>query len=300
MFLTTVEVRRSALSYFDVDSTKLSRKRADVLFRKTLGSSPKDVGDIWYDICSQDAMMPEKEKSLYGFKRYILAHYWLFTYQRNSDLYASRFKMPERNCRGAPVRKWIKRIAALKELKITWDESIDDPNGPILVLTVDGTDFRMHEPKHPTLPRDSKQCSHKHKHACARYEVAVSVFKPKICWISGPWKGGKPDKEIMKESGLLDKIPEGKLVIADGGYSIKDQQSRKKLSLPQTTDSKELQNFKSRARLRQETVNSRLHNFGCLSTLAFRHGYDYHKDAFEAVCVICQYQMDNGSEPFAV
>jgi hypothetical protein len=107
-------------------------------------------------------------------------------------------------------------------------------------------------------------------------------------------------EEIMKESGFLDKIPQGKLVIADGGYSVKDKQSRTKLALPQTTDSKELQNFKSRARLRQETVNSRLHNFGCLSTLAFRHGYDYHKDAFEAVCVICQYQMDNGSEPFAV
>jgi hypothetical protein len=300
MFLTTTEVRRIALSYLDVDCSKISTSRASKLFKQYLGSLPKDIGDIWFDICCLGDTMPEKEKSLHGFKRYILSHYWLWTYQRNSQMCAFTFKICERNCRGEPVRRWVKRIAALKKWKITWDDSIDDPSGPVFVLTVDGIDFRMNEPKHPTLPRDSKQCSHKHKHACARYEVGVSVFKPKICWISGPYKGGMPDKEVIKKSGLLDKVPEGKLVIADGGYTIKAKELRAKLALPNTTDPKELYNFKSRARLRQETVNSRLTNFGCLSTHSFRHGYDYHKDVFEAVCVICQYQMDNGAEPYAV
>lgn len=229
-----------------------------------------------------------------------MAHHWLWTYQRSSHLYASRLNICERYCRGEPIRKWIKRIAALKTLKIKWDESIDDPEGSVFVLTVDGTDCRMDEPSHPTLPRDTKQCSHKHHHAASRYEIGLNVFKSQICWLSGPHRGGLPDKEIIKVSGLLHRVPVGKLVIADGGYAIADTELKKKISLPSRTDSKRLHNFKSRARLRHETLNSRLKNFECLFTHSFRHGYDYHKDVFEAVCVTVQYQMDNGAELFAV
>ena len=68
---------------------------------------------------------------------------------------------------------------------------------------------------------------------------------------------------------------------------------------PNTFDSKKLQNFKSRARLRQETFNGRLKYFSVLSE-TFRHSIAKHKLAFEAICVIVQYQMDNGSPIFDV
>jgi hypothetical protein len=70
-------------------------------------------------------------------------------------------------------------------------------------------------------------------------------------------------------------------------------------STPNPMDSKKLQNFKSRARLRQETFNGRLKTFCSLSAL-FQHGFNKHKFVVEAVVVIVQYQMDNGSPIFAV
>jgi hypothetical protein len=77
MFLTTAEVRLIGLSYLDVDCSKISTSRASILFKQYLGSSPKVVGDIWFDICCLDDTMSEKEKALYGFKGCILSHCWL-------------------------------------------------------------------------------------------------------------------------------------------------------------------------------------------------------------------------------
>jgi hypothetical protein len=72
------------------------------------------------------------------------------------------------------------------------------------------------------------------------------------------------------------------------------------LALPNHRDSKALYSFKSRAQLRQETFNGRLNLFDVLNQ-TFRHGFDKHsKLAIEAVCVIVQYQMDNGRPIFDV
>jgi hypothetical protein len=90
-----------------------------------------------------------------------------------------------------------------------------------------------------------------------------------------------------------------KLTIADRGYKSKDKAERDLFSIPNLHDSKELSNFKSRVRLRQETFNGRLKCFNSLSS-TFRHGFDTHQHVFEAVVVTVQYQMDNGSPIFAV
>jgi hypothetical protein len=72
------------------------------------------------------------------------------------------------------------------------------------ILAVDGTDFRMWEGKHPTLPIDHSQCSHKFKHGAVEYEIAISTYSSKICSISGPHAGGKHDLTILRE-GLKQK-----------------------------------------------------------------------------------------------
>ena len=64
-------------------------------------------------------------------------------------------------------------------------------------------------------------------------------------------------------------------------------------------DAKDLHAFKTRARLRHETFNGRLKMYGILQK-RFRHSFDIHIFAFEAVVVTVQYQMDNGSPIFAV
>lgn len=133
----------------------------------------------------------------------------------------------------------------------------------------------------------------------------LSLNESRCLWINGPFRGGKHDVDIFTSS-LVDRIPAGKFVIADRGYKCKRAAHRAKVSLPSSTDSKELANFKMRARCRQETFNARLKKFESLSGALFRHGggADAGREFFGivivAVCVIVQYQMDNGRELFAI
>jgi hypothetical protein len=152
--------------------------------------------------------------------------------------------------------------------------------------------------KHPTLPIDRKQCSHKFNHAAVKYEIFLSVFEPKCIWISGPRRGAKHAITIFRE-GLKDKVKDGKKSIVDRGYISNKPDERRMLSQPSALDSKELNNFKSRARLRQETFNGRLKYFNALAQ-TFRHTIPQHRLVLEAVCVIVQYQMDNGRPIFDV
>jgi len=71
------------------------------------------------------------------------------------------------------------------------------------------------------------------------------------------------------------------------------------MSTPNRLDEEELKAFKRRARSRQESFNSRLKNFGALEQ-RFRHGQEKHKIVFEAICVICQTQLETGSPLFEV
>jgi uncharacterized membrane protein len=58
-----------------------------------------------------------------------------------------------------------------------------------------------------------------------------------------------------------------------------------------------LRKFKSRAQSHHESFYAQLKVFWCLD-VRFCHGIEKHKIAFEAVCVICQYQLENGSPLF--
>ncbi len=105
---------------------------------------------------------------------------------------------------------------------------------------------------------------------------------------------------VRAVGGLKEKMSGaiGKKAIADRGYKS-SQLDEQFLSTPDSMDPAELNNFKSRARIRQETFNGRLKKYESLQQ-TFRHGERKHKDVLEAVCVIVQYQMDNGSKLFAV
>jgi predicted metal-dependent HD superfamily phosphohydrolase len=54
-------------------------------------------------------------------------------------------------------------------------------------------------------------------------------------------------------------------------------------------------NLKSQALLHQVTFNGPCQFFGALCQTV-RHNPDNHVHTFEAICVIVQYQMDNGSK----
>ena len=180
----------------------------------------------------------------------------------------------------------------------------------IIALSTDGVDFKKNEDKHPTLPRDNSACSHKMNHGAVKYEVTLAVQRAKCVHIAGPFKGGIHDMEMFRQGGLKEKllslnrtirgVRQVKLCLGDGIYHSKvDPRENELFSIPNRYDSKELNNFKSRGRLRHETLNSRLKFFNALA-LPFRHGFNDHKFVFEAIVVIVQYQMDNGSPIFAV
>ena len=87
----------------------------------------------------------------------------------------------------------------------------------------------------------------------------------------------------------------GKKGSGDGGYHGHPNE----LSTPNSHDSKEVNTFKGRALKRQEKFNGKTKNFDSLSG-RFRHSVDRFKNCFEAVCVICQYQIENGSPLYDV
>ena len=72
--------------------------------------------------------------------------------------------------------------------------------------------------------------------------------------------------DMFRESGLMKKMKDnGKVCIADRGFQSKKANERRLFAYPDYMDSKELGNFKTRARLRQETFNRRLKHFEALS-----------------------------------
>jgi DDE superfamily endonuclease len=150
---------------------------------------------------------------------------------------------------------------------------------------------------------DPEMCSPKLNHAAYAYEIGVSTRRSAIIWVNGPFKAGTyTDIKIFREKGLMQQMPNGKKAIADKGYNGEPTF----LATPNRMDSQILKKFKRRSRARHESLNARLKNFKCLSH-TWRHGSLLgddrdlkHQAAFEAVCVIAQYDMEIGKGLFDV
>jgi hypothetical protein len=301
MFLSVQDVLDKGLRYLNVDvERRMSKDGRIEKFHKHFGSSPLVLATMWYDLTVTEipgAMLSKMEKQR-GFKMFLVAHYYLWTYEKNADLLASRWDMCVSYAKGKHLWVWIGRIAQLKHKVIVWPEEWNGNNNvQIYCASIDGTDFNVWEKKHPTLTIDKDQCSKKYKHGALKYQIVLSVHNAKCVAIFGPRRGGEHDQTMLHNSGILDKLREGNLVIVDRGYI--DQNHKNKLAWPNIQNSPAVTNFESRTRLRQETFNGRLKFFSILKK-QFSHGQEKHKIAFEAVLVIVQYQMDNGSPIFAV
>ena len=147
---------------------------------------------------------------------------------------------------------------------------------------------------HPLLAKNPAYYSHKSNQAGLTYEIGVSIYANALVWLKGPKPASTHDITVFREE-LKNKIPDGKRVVGDNGYRGEPNT----ISTPNVHDPAELRRFKSRARARHETLNARLKNFKCLAE-RFRHGIENHHICFEAVCVIIQYQLENGSPLFDV
>ena len=114
-------------------------------FGKHYGSSPRVVSAMWYDLQTTDilaAQLQHQENSAKGFKSFMMAHYFLWTYEKNAHLLASRFQTCERYCRGEPLWKWIQKIAVLVATKIGAPNDYFVHEVAIYAVTQDGVDFK--------------------------------------------------------------------------------------------------------------------------------------------------------------
>jgi len=267
------------------------------MFQKLYGSSPLVLATQWYDLITtdiRDAKLEEKDKSMAGFKRFMIAHNFLWEYHKNAQCLAARFHMCERLARGEPVWFWVRKIAALKVKKIVWPAGFSRADGEKLPYTVDGVDFHTKEKSNETLNVDRKYYSVKFNKAGLKYQIVLSIVEPKCVSFTGPKKCSIHDTTVWRESGVAEKTGPEKLGIADKGYA-----GAAKLSAKNPREPKALRQFKCRALARHETFNGRLKMFGALSQ-TYKHDVDKHIFVFEAICVTVQYQMDNGSPIFDV
>jgi len=174
-----------------------------------------------------------------------------------------------------------------------WPE--DDEWDTHFIISVDGVHCRFHEVKHPTLSKDPAMFSHKYNGPGLAYELALHVYENRLVWMNGPKKPKNDDYGIYK-SALRKKIPPGKKAITDRGYKSNTDPT---LAKPNSHDDPELRTFKARARMRQEQFNARIKRFACLSG-SFRHSIARHGNCFEAVCVLCVYEMELVSPMYSV
>lgn len=300
MFLTPAEALKRGLKYVGYDEHRQGRVASKTnvqRFKSHYGSSPLIIASMWYDLCHTDipaALLHARDKCERGFKKFLVAHFFLWAKPKNTDLLASRFGLNNKEVSGENLWYWLKKMQGLKSTKIKWHDRLNDPNGPKMIISVDGVDFKIWEPKNPCFNTDRTWFSKKFKAAGCRYEIAVDIWTSKIVWINGPYKcGSYPDVTIFQYGGLMNKIATGKKGIADRGYVGCEE----KLCMPSESAPLEVRRFMSRVRCRHETCNGRIKKFDSM-VKTWTHGVEKHKIALEAVSVIVQYQFDNGAPLF--
>ena len=165
--------------------------------------------------------------------------------------------------------------------------------GERCLLTDDCVDFETREP-YPFVKETSKiWYSHKFKGPGLRYEIALCIKTGDIVWFNGPFPCGVPDLKIFR-LGLRLELAPGEKVVADRGY-----RGDSKICTPDGWKNPAHRKGMSAARARQETVNGRLKNWGCLSQV-FRHDRNKHHLVTKAALVMTQLSISNGNPLFQV
>jgi hypothetical protein len=239
-------------------------------------------------------------------KYFMIAMHFLACYPKMNSMERT-FNLSAKTLR-EQIWFYLGKVQALKVSKVVWptrwNPNEDDGVETTFILTVDGIHFRVNEPQHPIYSKNAKYYSHKFHSAGLDYEIAMSIFEDRVVWINGPFRAGQNDKAVFK-AGLLQKMQEEKnrrglnglvLGLADHGYKgvAKDI-----LTHHSSHDTEEVREFKSRALSRHENFNGRITSFEVLKQ-EYRHDLETHPVCFEAVVVICQYHLDNGSSLLVV
>lgn len=301
MKLSVDEVLDLGLAFVNYKpARKCSRHFLVEKFKTFYGPAPKVLRKIWNRLCSTSdnkACLDKKDKNEKGFRLFMCVNHFLFCYPKNGTVLSNAFGKSANSVYDKEFWGMLKKICRLSKEKIVWpEEEFAKDDGAKIPFSLDGVDCKIQEPKHPTYNLDKDYSSHKFgKKAGLRYELAIALHSSDLVWISGPHKAGKyTDLKIFRKKlkGLVEKLG-GKKGMADGGFEGEEDL----LCLPSSLDKTHERKYKSRARCRHETFNGRIKKYQSMDG-KWKQGKKKHKLAFVAICVILQYEMENGSPLF--
>lgn len=163
------------------------------------------------------------------------------------------------------------------------------------MVSVDGTDCR-----YEITDTDGRWWSYKFRKSGLRYLVAVSIKHGDIVYIEGPFPCGAYNDIKVFRWGIVGFLDENERVEADDGYI---GEAPRYVKCPAKTfgendDAKDA--MCARLRLRHETVNKKLKQFGCLRNRFRHHDFAKHSSCFRAAAVITQVGIDFGEKLFDV
>ena len=255
--------------------------------RNAFGCTSAVLALLWEEIQTviKNPINPKKET----LHQFFVAMHFLKHYDTEEDQY-DKWKIASNTFRD---QNWnmIQKVSELFHLKCGWPE--DNFDDDILVGSIDGTHIMTEEVTHESIPKDPAMFSWKHHSAGWNLEIALALRSSQIIHMSDPKPAGKwNDIKIFKQCGLLSQLKKKKKkMIADSGY----QGCPKYLCLQNSYDSKEVAEFKRRARCRHEFINKKFKNFKILnSATGFRSSHKKLKMVIRAVAVIVQTNMDCG------
>ena len=173
-----LELRSLGLSFagFEKCRQNVRERTNEERFSASYGVSARTLHAVMADLALETPRIKTKDflMAVNELKLYLTEH-----------VQAGRWGIDENTFRN----RWkdiVIAIAALKEKKIKFDPD-DFPQGQVFIMSVDGVNFTIHEPraKNP----GSHWYDHKSHSAGISYEVAIDVRRSRILWINGPRPG---------------------------------------------------------------------------------------------------------------
>jgi hypothetical protein len=171
--------------------------------------------------------------------------------------------------------------------------------GDVCLITVDGTDFEIWEPRPYNKEENKIWFSSKFKSAGVRYEIGICIKTGHIVWINGPYPcGWGCDLKIFKQKLATLLLPYEK-VMCDRNYRDYPHQCYCKSHVQKYIDPNAIVKEKTpeyqaiaRATARHEDINGRFKEWGILDQV-YRNDRDLHYIFFNAIAVVTQIEILN-------
>lgn len=210
--ITEDEVLDVGISQIGKNATQRNVDGKRALFLSHFGSRPVVLAALWEILQTteiDDVHIPEEQRTDKHFRLFMIVHYYSKGYHVE-DVVASRFDIHEQT-----LRKWVayflERFASLIDQFVVWPNTFETK----FIDSVDCVNFGTNESRHPTLHKDKRYFDRKGGKAGLLYEIALDVWRNQVMWFNGlfPPNDGN-DATVYKSKGLMERIPDGKYLVA--------------------------------------------------------------------------------------